>query len=73
MSSTPLTYKNKGITVIGPANIKNKLNPGFDKLKSLNPFLTIKKKAIKANGKINKLSTSKPISVSTLIFFLIRL
>ena len=25
ISSTPLTYRNKGITVIGPAKIKNKL------------------------------------------------
>ena len=41
INSTPLTYRNKGITVIGPARIKNKLNPGFDKLKSLKPFFTI--------------------------------
>ena len=42
INSTPLTYKNNGITVIGPARIKNKLNPGFEKLKSLKPFLDIK-------------------------------
>ena len=42
INSTPLTYKNNGITVIGPAKIKNKLNPGFEKLKSLKPFLDIK-------------------------------
>ena len=35
ISSTPLTYKNKGITVIGPAKIRNKLNLALDKLKSL--------------------------------------
>ena len=41
INSTPLTYKNNGITVIGPANIK-RLKPGFDKLKSLKPDFAIK-------------------------------
>ena len=47
MSSTPLTYKNKGITVIGPAKTKNRLRPGLDILKSLKPALKLDKKQIK--------------------------
>ena len=42
ISSTPLTYKNKGITVIGPAKIRNKLKPGFEKLKSFTPDFVIR-------------------------------
>ena len=36
--STPFTYRNNGITVIGPAKMRNKLSPGFSILKSFNPF-----------------------------------
>ena len=42
INSTPLTYKNKGITVIGPANKRNELKPGFAMLKSLKPLVAIK-------------------------------
>ena len=39
----------------------------------LNHFYINKKNEIKAKGNINKLSINKPISVSTFIFFLIKL
>ena len=32
-NSTPLTYKNNGITVIGPANTKMNISDGFEILK----------------------------------------
>ena len=41
-SSTPLTYKNNGITVIGPAKKINNIIGGSDNLKSLSPFIEIK-------------------------------
>ena len=36
-SSTPLTYKNSGITVIGPANSNKSIIEGLEKVKSFNP------------------------------------
>ena len=39
LNSTPRTYKNNGITVIGPANNINNDNPGLLNEKSLKPFL----------------------------------
>ena len=41
-NSTPLTYKNKGITVIGPAKNNKNINDGFDKEKKF--ILLIKRK-----------------------------
>ena len=72
-NSTPLTYKNKGIKVIGPAKIIKSVRLMFVKLKSLLFVLIIKYKATITMGSINKLSIRSPISVSTLIFFLKRL
>ena len=37
-SSTPRTYRKRGITVIGPANISNNINDGLERLKSFKPF-----------------------------------
>ena len=41
-SSTPLTYKKRGITVIGPAKNNNNIKEGFDISKSLKLFIVIK-------------------------------
>ena len=64
-NSTPLTYKNNGIKVIGPASMINNARLIFDRLKSLLFVLIIKYNVIKIIGSINKLSISNPISVST--------
>ena len=58
---------------MGPARIINNARLKFVKLKSLLFVLTIKYNATTTIGNINKLSISKPISVSTWIFFLKRL
>ena len=72
-SSTPLTYRNRGMTVIGPANINININEGSFKLKIFRLFLKSKKNANKANGNMKRLSIKRPTSVSTLTFFLRRL
>ena len=36
-NSTPRTYKNNGITVMGPAHINKSIIGGFEKVKSFNP------------------------------------
>ena len=41
-NSTPRTYKNKGITVIGPAKKMNNIIGGSESLKSLKPLIVIK-------------------------------
>ena len=40
-SLTPFTYRNKGITVMGPANIKIIIKVGFETSKSLKLFFVI--------------------------------
>ena len=64
-NSTPLTYKNNGIKVIGPASMINNARLIFVRLKSLLFVSIIKYNATAIKGSINKLSMSKPISVST--------
>ena len=41
-SSTPRTYRNNGITVIGPANINKSIIGGLAKVKSFDPSCIIK-------------------------------
>ena len=72
-SSTPHTYKNNGIKVIGPANIIKLARLRFCKLKSLLFVVIIKYSVTIIIGSINRHSINKPISVSTLIFFLSKL
>ena len=67
ISSTPLTYKNKGITVIGPANSKYRLKPGLSKPKSFKSLFALeveiegRKKVYKDEFQLAK--TSKGIKV----------
>ena len=41
-NSTPLMYKNNGITVIGPAKNNKAIKDGFEKVKSFKLFWNIK-------------------------------
>ena len=62
-SSTPLTYKNNGITVIGPANIKININDGFDTSKScavgIKGDVSAKMEAVLANVEASGIATVK--------------